>query len=464
MHIPLHGGRCLAPLAPTAGMVPLGAELRALVRLALPVSLSRAGLLLMTTIDTVMVGWAGPDQLAYLAIGLSPFVLLMLMGVATLTGTVVLVAQAHGAGELREAGRIWQHALLQALVLGGLSILVLSRTELLFRLTGQTPAITAGGAEVAFWLGLGMPGMLGFLATTLYLEALGRARPGVVVMLAGNLANIPLNQVLINGLLGLPAMGAAGAAFATSLVRWAMLAALAGYVLLAPSLRATGVRAPPRWSRAIQMRLLRLGMPFAISQGLETSAFQSVTLICGWLGPTALAAFQIALNVTALIYMATVGLATATAVRVGRSIGGGDTSTARLAAWLGLGVLLAVMLTLAPLLLAYAPAIARLYTQDAAVAELTIRCLALVAVIIIFDGGQGVLTGALRGAADVWRPMQIHVASFWLILLPASWLLAFPLRQGVIGLFGGILLGVGAAACLLLARLIRLPWEAVARL
>ena len=97
-------------------------------------------------------------------------------------------------------------------------------------------------------------------------------------------------------LLGLPAMGAAGAAFATSLVRWAMLAALAGYVLLAPSLRATGVRAPPRWSRAIQMRLLRLGMPFAISQGLETSAFQSVTLICGWLGPTALAAFQIALG------------------------------------------------------------------------------------------------------------------------------------------------------------------------
>ena len=448
----------------TAGVPALGAELLALVGLALPVSLSRTGLLLMTTVDTVMVGWAGPDQLAHLAIGLAPFVLLMLVGVATLTGTIVLVAQAHGADDLREAGRIWQHALLQALVLGAVSILLLSGTERLLQLTGQTPDIAAGGAEVAFWLGIGMPGMLGYLATTLYLEALGQARPGLVVMLIGNLANLPLNQLLIHGALGMPAMGAAGAALATSLVRWGMLALIVGHVLLSPALRRTGVAMRPRWSWAIQARLLRLGMPLAVSQGLETSAFQTVTLLCGWLGPTALAAFQIALNVTALIYMATVGLATATSVRVGRSVGRGSLRTARLAAWLGFAVMLALMLTLSPLLLACAPAIAGLFTQDRAVLDLTVSCLGLVAIIIVLDGGQGVLTGALRGAADVWQPMRIHVASFWLVLLPSSWLLAFPLGGGVTGLFVGILLGVGTAALLLLRRLCLLPWDRLARL
>ena len=61
-----------------------------------------------------------------------------------------------------------------------------------------------------------------------------------------------------------------------------------------------------------------------MSQGLETGAFQSLTLFCGWLGATALAAYQIALNLTALVFMATVGLATATAIRVGSGIGAGD--------------------------------------------------------------------------------------------------------------------------------------------
>ena len=67
-------------MPPAMGGVPLADELSGLVRLAFPVMVSRAGLLLMTTVDTVMTGWAGGDELAYLAIGLAPFVFLMLVG------------------------------------------------------------------------------------------------------------------------------------------------------------------------------------------------------------------------------------------------------------------------------------------------------------------------------------------------------------------------------------------------
>ena len=74
----------------------IGPELSSLLRLAAPVMVSRAGLLVMTTVNTVMTGWAGGDELAYLALGLAPFVFLMLVGTGLLTGTVVLVAQAKG--------------------------------------------------------------------------------------------------------------------------------------------------------------------------------------------------------------------------------------------------------------------------------------------------------------------------------------------------------------------------------
>lgn len=453
-----------APPARPSAEGPLSRELNALLRLAFPVMLSRAGLLVMTTVDTVMTGRAGAEELAFLAIGLAPFILLMLIGTGMLTGTVVLVAQAHGAGEADSVGRIWQLALLDAALLGILALVLLGGTEGFLRAAGQTPTIAAGGAGVAFQLGLGMPAMLGYVATTLVLEGLGRPRPGVVAIALGNLANIPLNHLLIHGFPGFAPMGAAGAALATSLVRWSMFLGLVAYVVTRPELRAFGVAAWHRPSAVLQGKLLRLGVPFAVSQGLETSAFQGLTLLCGWLGPTALAAYQITLNVTALVFMATVGLATATAVRVGRGIGAGEPWVARIAAWLGLGITLALMLALAPLLLVGAPVVVGVYTADPVVAELAVRCMALVAVVILLDGAQGVLTGGLRGAADVWRPMLIHIASFWLVLLPMGWLLAFPMGLGVEGLIGGIIAGLTVAAFLLLLRLKALPWDRLLRI
>lgn len=438
-------------------------ELRALVSLAWPVILSRTGLLAMTTVDTIMTGWAGGEELAFLAIGLAPFVLLMLVGSGMLTGTAVLVAQAHGAGETVAPARIWHQALLTAGVVGVLTAVLLAGTERFLLATGQTPDIAAGGARVAFLLGLGMPAMLGYVATSLFLEGLGRPRASAIVILLGNLLNIPLNQMLIHGGLGVPALGAAGAALATTMVRWTMLAAIVGYALTTPALVASGTRGRFRPSRSIQQRLLSLGVPFAISQGLETSAFHGLTLFCGWLGPTALAAYHIALNVMALVFMATVGLATATAIRVGQGIGGDDPRLAAAAAWLGLSATLAVMLALAPVLALGAPLIARIYTGDPAVQELAARCLSWAAIIIVFDGAQGVLTGGLRGAADVWRPMQIHVASFWLVLLPLGWLLAFPAGLGVRGLMGGVLAGLVVTAALLAWRLLTLPRQKLER-
>ena len=108
-------------------------------------------------------------------------------------------------------------------------------------------------------------------------------------------------------------------------------------------------------------------MPFAVSQGLETSAFQGLTLFCGWLGRHRLAAYQIAINVTGLAFMATVGLATATAVRVGRGIGASNPAPdarrglARRRRHLG------VMLLLGPMVALGARPIAVLFTSDPAV-------------------------------------------------------------------------------------------------
>ena len=58
------------------------------------------------------------------------------------------------------------------------------------------------------------------------LQALGHTRAIVVTIIVANLVNALLNWVLIFGHLGLPAMGVAGSAWATTISRWLLCVSL----------------------------------------------------------------------------------------------------------------------------------------------------------------------------------------------------------------------------------------------
>src|ERR1700741_4087184 len=107
----------IALTAPAAGHS-RGYHLRRTIALALPVMLARAGLVVLLTVDTVLVGRAGGRELAFFAISTAPHLIMQTVGVGLLLGTVVLTAQADGAGRFEECGRIWRLALLIALGLG----------------------------------------------------------------------------------------------------------------------------------------------------------------------------------------------------------------------------------------------------------------------------------------------------------------------------------------------------------
>src|SRR5215207_5381338 len=114
-------------------------HIRRTLKLALPVMLARAGLVVMITVDTVMTGRAGADQLAYYGIALAPQVTCLTIGIGLLVGTVVLTAQADGAGRQRECGRIWRLGLINGAVLGLVYLVVLVWGEPLLLRLGQEP-------------------------------------------------------------------------------------------------------------------------------------------------------------------------------------------------------------------------------------------------------------------------------------------------------------------------------------
>ena len=96
--------------------------------------------------------------------------------------------------------------------------------------------------------------------------------------------------------------------------------------------------------------------------------------------------------------------------------------------------------------------LASAYTSVEEVLALAVVFIPIAGFFQVFDGLQVVSAGALRGAGDTRVPMLVNILGFWLIGLPTSLVLAFPLGLGPAGLWWGAVAGLGSVAVFLLAR------------
>ena len=150
--------------------------------------------------------------------------------------------------------------------------------------------------------------------------------------------------------------------------------------------------------------------------------------------------------------MVPLGVSTATAVLVGQAIGAGDEARARRSAIAGIVIGTSFMCASALAFRLFPSALARTYTGDAMVIALAATLIPIAGVFQVFDGIQAVAAGVLRGIGDTHAPAIINVVGFWLIGLPVSWVLAFRMGGGAVGLWWGIVVGLAAVATILMAR------------
>jgi MATE family multidrug resistance protein len=428
---------------------PLSVQLRELLRLSLPVIVARSGIIAMGVVDIAFLGRAGAEQVAYMTIA-GMFIGTIIVGsIGLMVGTMVEAAHAVGAGDEREAGRVWRRSLPYALAVGVLGTLLCLLGEPFYRATGQDPEIARGGARVLLIFGLCMPGTTLFVTTTFFLEAIKRPVPGMVTILLANGLNALLNWVFVFGHWGAPALGAEGSALATAATRTAMALGLIGYVLVMPGHGRFAVRERPAHPGRAGPRARHIGYASGASHGFEAAAFGSMSLFAGWLGALQLAGWGIAMNAMSLVFMTAVGIGVGTAVRVGHARGRGDARAMAAAGWLGLGVN-SVAMGLACLGFWLVPdALAAVFTDDPALLAAGAAMLAMAAWVMVVDGGQGVMLSAVRGAGDAWVPTALHFAAYFGVMIPGAWLLAFPLGLGATGLFLAILLASIVAVSLL---------------
>lgn len=430
-------------------------HLTRLLSLAWPMMLSQGLSIMAYVVDTAMVGQAGVQELAYLSSGRSLTLVVTMVGVGLLNGVVVFTARADGAKDRLACGPIWHAGLLLALSIGVVALTVISVIGPLALIWfGLPDDLITGGGRYLMVIGLSVPGSFFFMVSALFLQGISRPKPGMIVMLALAPTNVLLNWLFIYGHGGFPAMGAAGAALATTLCQWLGAAALLIYVLKSRHTQGYGVRLPLHGLRRQAARLWRFGLPLGIAAGLEFFGITILVMFAGRLGEHVISAFEVSFNLHMIAFLAVIGCASATAVRVGNMVGARRYGEVGLVGGVGIGLGLALITIFAALYLVTPMTFVQLFTDDVTVQSLAMEFVILIVVALFFDCVQFVSLQSLRAAGDEITGSVLQVLSFLVIMVPAAWLLAFPLGLGGIGLVIGFVIGTLSAAVLLGGRFI----------
>ena len=392
---------------------------------------------LLGIVDTLLVAGLGTAALAGVGSALQIMFFVLAALTALAVGSSVLVAQAIGAQQPDRASGLARQSIVWSLVLSvPLALLGLLLAGPIIGIFGMEPPVAQIGVD---YLQVTMGTVVVLVALIIgggVLRGAGDSRTPMVVTAIANVVNILLAYGLIYGHLGLPQLGAVGSAWATFIAR-----ALALVLLLRVLWRGrNGVRisGPGGWwpDRRAAVHVLRLGIPAAVEQLLNTTAFLVLTIIVAHLGTATLAAQRISITALSFSFLPGIGFSIAATALVGQSVGARriqeGAAAARIATlwamiWMG-GIGLVILLFAAPIM--------RLFTAEADVIRIGAAGLRTIAIAQPFWAIGMVQSGALRGTGDTRFPLVVSSIGIW-SAVGLGWLL--------LRIFGGGLIAAWAA-------------------
>ena len=387
------------------------------------------------------------------------------MGLLSVVG--VMIAQAEGAKDTKKSTNALIQGLMLATVVAVPVMVLVACMHQIMALTGQDPRVVIIAHEYLQLLVLSVVPVLWFAVLRSFVAANERSAIVMIITVSAVGINYVLTLVLVHGGVGLPALGVAGAGWATVIVSWLMLIALTLYVLKSASFHRH--RRRPR-TFTIELRLwrelLRIGAPAAGLVAIESGLFAAIGILSGVLGAQTLAAYQIIMGWIGIPFVIALGLAEGTMLRVAHGLGRGAMSLARSAGLIGMGMGVSIVALLVAIPVGFPSYLVGVFLNenDPAyhdVATLTTQLLLIAALFQVFDGLQAVATRALRGLRDTWVPLGIAGIGYWVLGVGGGTVLAFPLEMAAHGLWWGLAMGLIATGTALAFRFLVLTRRAI---
>ncbi len=429
-------------------------KIKEALKLAAPIVIGQLGLVLMGFFDTVQVGGLGSVYMAASGVSNSVYFLFNLLGMGVLFAVSPLVSEALGERHGWKAIGVMRSALKVALALSVFFYCIMVVVTQHFSLFKESAHITDLSQRFLTILNYSTPALMFFTVGKQFMDGQGRTKVSMVITLIGVVCNVLLNWILIYGKLGCPALGIEGAAIATGTSRALMCIMLAVYIIRDAKIKALikEFRFSAVSEKSYVKQILIIGIPSGLQMFFEVAAFSAGQIMCGWISESSLAAYQVAISLASITFMMVSGIAAAGTIMSGYAFGSKDNASLRVT---GNSIYLLTFCSqfiFAIIFFLFSNLLPQMYTGDKEVISIASSLIILAAIFQLSDGFQVAGSGILRGMQDVRIPSIIAFTSYWLIMVPLCYILAFNFKMGVNGVWVGFVVGLSIAAVLMYAR------------
>jgi putative MATE family efflux protein len=420
---------------------------REIFRLALPALGALAAEPLYLLVDTAIVGHLGRSQLA--ALGIAVTILGGTFAIFNFLqyGTTAQVARAGGAGEAETARRLGAQAVWLSLALGlAVSALVAALAVPLVSLMGGSSQAADDAVLYLRIAAIGFPAAFIALGGQGYLRGVADLRTPLVVLIAGNIANLVLEVLFVYGL----GWGIAGSAWGTAIAQLGMGVAFAVVVLrrLEPG--------EARLRPALARRVLSLGKWILVRTTALMASFVLAGAVATRFGDAAIAAHQVAFQLWIFLALVLDSVAIAGQIIVGRELGAGRREAAYGASERMIWLSVVLGAAFAAVMLALAGVLPRAFTGDASVLDEAALLWPLFALMQPLNGAVFALDGILIGASDGPFLAMSMVGAF--IACAAVLLATLQEDWGIRGVWSALLVLIVVRLALMTTRFRRGRW------
>lgn len=442
------------------------AELKHSLTLSFPLIASEITFMLSGFAGTVMVAHLGKVELAANALVSGIYMAALLFFFGLFNAVSIMTAQSFGARDDRAIGRIFKQGIIMAILFALPMMLFMWCAPAILVWVGQDPVVIEAARPYFYALIWPALPLNILIVVNQFLMGINRTR----LVLLMSVLIVPLDilffYLFIFGKFGLPKLGLAGIGYSVLVAD--LLVVIYFICYLVSSQRMRPYRLFERWwqiDRKFLFELIRIGLPLGFIYSIELALFALVAIMMGLLGTNTLAAYQISYQYLMVGLAVIFGLTQAATVRVGNEVGRDNRAALKLAMLVNMGIGFCVILVLCVIYVGF-PALA--ISVDVDIHSIALqpmikeaeRFLAMVGIMLFSDCFRIISLGALRGLKDTKFPLFGSIIGFWCIAFPLSYLLAFRLKWGGVGIWWGLFIGLTIAGIILFVRFNRLVTRA----
>ncbi len=433
-------------------------EAKKTLQLSLPIIFGEIAQMALHLIDTAMAGALGYKQLAAASLVLAVLNIPFVVGIGMTISVSQLVSMSHGRRDSQKVSHYFYNGFW---LCAGTALIISLGLEfgkgILFHLK-QDPEVAALAVPFLQLMGWSVIPMLLFMSLKQFADGLEKTRTAMIITVIGVPLNILLNWLLIFGNAGFPRLELVGAGWSTLITRTLMFLALGAVILWHPVFKRYVAVRKNQWRLKMQTirELLHIGVPSGLQIGMEGGAFAVSGIIIGSIGATEQAAHQIALTCASFTFMASLGLAQGSSIRVSNAFG---TRNRQKILNIGKSTLITGLLYgifCATLFIVLRNVLPTGFNDNVNVIGMASSLLVLAAIFQISDATQAIGAGLLRGIKDVKIPTLLIAIAYWVIGIPLGYLLAFKGGMGASGIWVGFIAGLSCSSIFLCVRFMRM--------